>query len=561
MPDTITLRIAPVQPDPKRPTSENVKVPKVKVDIMYPCKDRVHVYFHQALTRMADFDRMSGHGLLSAEHAKFTGANISKARNELVQIFLKGDAEYALFLDTDMVPSEDMIARLLCSAAISGADVIGGLCVMEGASGPVPTIYQFGDFDRGEVTRVLLDYPDNHVLQVAATGTACLLIKREVFETIAAAQPNNPYPWFREDVINGNWISEDIMFCLQANAHGHPVFVDCTTPVGHAKGSKIWNPEDVRKEDGFPDARNVVVIPVKDKFEMTSNLINQLREQGEADQIIVIDNGSQKKTRNWLSSQKDLTVLTMPGAGIHEMWNAGSEISETHDQKRNVNVTFLNNDIEIGPNFLSKMTDALRSDQALMTVCANYDGRKIEGKYQPTADICAGRYDGTGGFAGFAFTVRGEWLQSGYRFPEECKWWFGDNDLLGTLQFAGAHAGIAAEATVVHLDGGSQTAGDIGWSAFAEQTAKDRAAFEAKWSKIEEQIHERNIQNFKQLREAGQTIPDGLTYLVGSEHDPDGPLMTTPRLSVDDKTVFQIVNNGEVEESDVKPPKLEIVQS
>src|SRR5690606_8392354 len=37
-----------------------------------------------------------------------------------------------------------------------------------------------------------------------------------------------------------------------------------------------------------------------------------------------------------------------------------------------------------------------------------------------------------------------------------------------------------------HLDGGSQTAGDVAWSKHRAQTEADRAAFEAKWTKIME---------------------------------------------------------------------------
>ena len=482
-----TLKIAAVSDDPNRPTPDNVKVPETKVDLLYPTPGaNLHVYWHQGLSRAYEFDRQ-GWNVMGSEHAKFSGANIAKARNELVQMFLEGTSEWALFLDTDMVIETDTIARLLCSAAVSGADVISGLCVMVGSSGPIPTIYQFGNFAEGEVTRVAYDYPDNQIVQVAATGTACLLVKREVFESIAASQPENPYPWFREEVINTQWISEDIFFCFQANAHDHPVFVDCTTHVGHAKGSKVWMPDDVRKESSMPEQQNVVVIPVKNQLEMTSDLVNQLRKQDETDQIVIIDNGSGKKMRNWLSSQKDLTVLDMPGAGIHEMWNAGAEIASSSGQKRNVNVTFLNNDIRIGDNFISNMQTALRSSKGLMAVSANYDGRIVDGLYQTTDEICGARYDGTGGFAGFAFMVRGEWFESGYKFPEECKWWFGDNDIINMVKYTGGQVGIAGAAKCEHLDGGSKTAGDPMWTEYTEQTNLDRLAFEERWAKIMEQ--------------------------------------------------------------------------
>jgi len=484
------IKMAQVKDNPNRPSiDDNFEIPRVKVDLLYPTSERIHVYTHQALTKAYNHDATSGWNLMGSEHARFSGANISKARNELVSLFLQGDAEWAMFLDTDMVISDDTIARLLLAAEVSGADVISGLCVMIGASGPIPTIYEFGNFSAGEVTRVAFDYPDKAILQVAATGTACLMVKREVFETIAAAHPNNPYPWFREDVINGEWISEDIYFCLQANSFDHPVFVDCNTPVGHAKGSRVWMPEDIRKESSMPDQHNVVVIPVKNKLKMTKDLVAQLREQDETDEIIIVDNGSGKEMRNWLSCQDDITVLDMPDAGIHEMWNAATNTVTALSQKRNINVTFLNNDIVIGDNFISNMAKALRSSKGLMAVCANYDGREISDLYETTADICAARYDGTGGFAGFAFTVKVEWFHSGYAFPEECKWWGGDNDLVNMITVvAKGTVGISRDATVVHIDGGSLTAGDPAWSKFKEQTTKDMEALAKRWEGIMSEI-------------------------------------------------------------------------
>jgi GT2 family glycosyltransferase len=488
----ITLSIAQV-PEGDRPTPEQVKVPDTSVDILYPTPGTVHAYWHQAINRATAYDRNQGWDNIKAERAFFSGANISKARNKLVSQALEGDSEWFLFLDTDMVIDDVTIPSLLCAAECSGADVIGALCVYESFDGPIPTIYHFGNFDAGEVTRVLFDYPDGQILQVAATGTACLLVKRSVFEHIAAENPGNPYPWFREEVINGQWISEDIMFCLLANAHGHPVFVDCTTPIGHAKGKKIWYPEDIRNQVGFPGVKNVAIIPVKDRLDLTSQLVHQLREQGETDEIIILDNGSGKKTKNWLSSQKDLTVFDMPDVGIHTMWNKAADYVMGQGRSRNINLVFLNNDVSLGPNFVSGLTQTLRSEKTLIAVSANYDGREIVGEFEETDQICGARYDGTGGFAGFAFAVRIEFFTSGYKFPEECMWWNGDVDLINMIRYSGGKVGISSRATCEHLDGGGQTAGDPVWSKFREQTQKDKEAFNARWEKILKQEEAKNV--------------------------------------------------------------------
>jgi GT2 family glycosyltransferase len=146
-----------------------------------------------------------------------------------------------------------------------------------------------------------------------------------------------------------------------------------------------------------------------------------------------------------------------------------------------VRCAFLNNDIEIGPKFMSTLSAAVEDRSDVQAVSANYDGRTADTSVVEVTDICAGRYDGTGGLAGFAFMVRGDWFTSGYRFPEECKWWYGDNDLVTAITAAGGKVGLAIGATCVHLDGGGKTAGDWSDGKWSEQLAADREAFETRW--------------------------------------------------------------------------------
>lgn len=475
----------PRAPSEGLPSPAEVQVPDTSVCILYPTSGQVHVRFHRSIQGLHEYDRQQGWNNLTDEKAVISGANISKARNELVTWMLtETEAEWGWFIDTDMVLDPNTLPKLLCAAAVSGAKVIGALCVMiDDTDGPIPTIYQLGNFGAGEVTRVVFDYPDNTVTQVAATGAACLLIHRSVLEDMRDRNPDNPFPWFKEEVLNGNWISEDLHFCLAANSLGHPVFVDCTTHVGHAKGGSIWWPKDVKAGRGFPRIQNYAVIPVKDRLDLTIPLVKQLRDQG-IDRIIICDNGSDRKTKRWLAKQKDLVVLDMPETGIHAMWNAGAQWMIEQGQRRNVNVLFLNNDLKLGNGFVEELTRALRSDKDLVAVSGNYDNREGSDPVQVTSDICANRYDGTGGFAGFAFVARGEWFQSGYRFPEECRWWYGDNDLVQSAYHAGGKVGIALRASVEHVGGGGQTGGNWVDTVGAEQLEADRLAFEERWRKI-----------------------------------------------------------------------------
>lgn len=517
--EPLVIGMAQALQEDERPNLEEIKVPDTSVVVLYPSNGNVHVMFHRSLGQAQQFDRHQGWDNLVEERCIISNVNVSKARNELARWYLEEtDAEWAWFIDTDMVIQHDTLPRLLCTAQASGAKVLGALCcTVDDIDGPIPTIFQFGAFNNGELTRVTFDYPDdNTVLQVAATGAACLLVHRSVFEEIQRRAPDVRFPWFNEAEINNNWVSEDLMFCLRANSVGMPVFVDCTAHVGHAKGHFVWWPSDIKKGRGFPTPKNYAIIPVKNKLKLTSHLIKQLQSQGECDGIIVLDNGSTKKTKDWLAKQPDVLTVDGRGMGIHEMWNLGVEHAmKLANQRRNVNVMILNNDLHIGDRFVSGLAGALRSSSDVMAVSANYDEREIKGMIEPTTDICAERYDGTGGFAGFAFAVRAEWFMSGYKFPEQCKWWYGDNDLVMAIAHAQGVVGIARDAAVVHVNGGAQTSNWKNNPEFMKQADVDRQAFEERWRQIEASTRQLTLEDvYNQLVETPSDINEHLPTLV-----------------------------------------------
>jgi GT2 family glycosyltransferase len=442
--------------------------------------------FSAAMMNLAVADKVNGWNCLAQRFEARSAPNVSKARNELVQAFLGTDFEWGLFLDSDMVFPEDTIVRLLMAAEHAETKVVGGLCVMATDEGPIPTIYNHAP--PPAITYLHIDYPDDTLVQVAATGAACLLVHREVFEAVAALYPDEAYPWFKEVERRRNWMSEDLEFCLRAGEAGYSTYVDTTLHIGHYKSGRVWWPSDIKAGRNFPPNPVVAVIPMKDGLDLTRALVEQIREQGGCDEIIVCDNGSGPEAKAWLAEQTDLTVLDCPDVGIHHMWNRAAErVIERH--RHIAHVAFLNNDLRLGPGCLTALSAALGSDRMLTAVSANYDDRPESRATMGTprdpveqvTDICANRYDGTGGLAGFAFMVRSAMFTSGYRFPEQCMWWYGDNDLVASIARSTEKVGIALRAHVEHLDGGGKTAGDWNDPEWKAVLDADRRAFEAKW--------------------------------------------------------------------------------
>lgn len=457
-----------------------------------------------------------------------SGVNITQKRNEIICQFLKTDGEWLLLIDSDMVFPDDIIPRMLHAATQVETKVLGGLClVIDETIGPYPTLYQV-DSQGDKFLTAQLDYPTGVLLEVAATGAACILVHREVLQSVRDMHyenrewlferkddpllkeldrrgllqaPTLDNGWYSEHpVVTGirledgrivgkeRWVGEDIDFCLRIGSLGYSIFVDCGLEIGHHKEDRIWYPRDIREGIGFRRPDIVAVIPVKDKLEYTSALIEQIRKD-KCNEIIVCDNGSGEETKEWLDNQDDVTVLDCPDVGIHTMWNRAVDYAiEKHGNK--THIAFLNNDLILGDGFLDKLSLALFREREFIAVSGNYDGRSHHSEIQEVNDICANRYDGTGGLAGFAFMVRGEWFVSGYRFPEECMWWYGENDMMNSIYIANLvtrdiprRAGIVISAAVEHIDGGGGTSGDPLWSEFNEQLEKDRIAYEKIYNK------------------------------------------------------------------------------
>lgn len=447
------------------------------VAVAYPHAHEVSARFHKSMYALLVYDSKNRRRLVDGGWLPVSsGANVTNARNEIVEAFLKTGIEWLWFIDTDMTFEPNVLDRLVAVADKKERPIVGALCFKwKDGKTAVPTIY--GINENNQVVE-FFDYQPN-TLVPCMTGAGCVLIHRSVLLKMAEEFPK-PYQWFREEAYNGMPIGEDITFCLRAIALGFDVFVDTSIQVGHEKPIVI--DASVHQAQGagrlqVQNLPNTVVIPVKNNKHLTVALVNELQSQGGYAEIVVIDNGSTDGTAEVLEG---VTVLNGVGLGIHEMWNLGLEhLLQAYGPSQNI--TFLNNDVAIGEQFLTRLGAALRLVDDLVVVCPNYDKRNMAYPLQEVDQICAGKYDGTGGLAGFAMCIRGEFFADGYRFPEQFKWWYGDNDLLLTIKAANKKAAIARDVSCEHLDGGSLTTKAEDQAAFNEAVEKDREAFLAKW--------------------------------------------------------------------------------
>lgn len=218
-----------------------------KVVVGYCAGPDITREFHRSLVDLLMYDAATtrhlqdGGGLLDWE----SGVNVASARNAICEKFLdKSQAEWLWMLDTDMDFRPDTLERLLKEADPEKAPIVGALCFGVDKGMYFPTLYDLtGSEDNPQFVRYDTWAPDS-MMQVFATGAACLLIHRSALVAIREfrhpARPQqrgfgDAFPWFQETDFNGRCMGEDITFCLRAGTAGLPVHVNTAVQIGHRK--------------------------------------------------------------------------------------------------------------------------------------------------------------------------------------------------------------------------------------------------------------------------------------------------------------------------------------
>lgn len=238
-----------------QPLPERVKSPD-KVAIAYVHGAEVTHSWHQSLMALVSHDiahnqRVIGGGWMATRYG--TGGIVA-ARNDTARQFMNEmpHVDWLLWVDTDMGFEADALDRLMEVADPVTAPIVGGLAFMmrevgvDGVGGylvqPAPTVFHWQEIEDVKGFRVDMDYPRDQLTQVAATGSAFILIHKSVFLRMAEQYGNAWYsPVFNQTA--NQWISEDLSFCIRANALEIPVHVHTGVKTTHYKS--LWLDERV----------------------------------------------------------------------------------------------------------------------------------------------------------------------------------------------------------------------------------------------------------------------------------------------------------------------------
>ncbi len=217
-----------------------------------------------------------------------------------------------------------------------------------------------------------------------------------------------------------------------------------------------------------------VVIPTKSNLQGLKELLSDLSNDQSVETICVVADGDATFAAIADFHIHAEVIVVPEGSGIQYMWNRGMEVVGMSNH-----VAFLNDDVRLGENCMSTLTEILDNDSAVGLVCPNYSDVEMFAN-RDVFDTCRSRYDGTGGMAGFAMILHRE-LVTQWTFDENLTWWYGDDDLLRWVtQVVGKRAVMSYGARCVHED--SATIRTNPPTNFGTLVENDRLYFESKWN-------------------------------------------------------------------------------
>ncbi len=160
------------------------------------------------------------------------------ARNFIIQKAIEANVDYLMFIDDDGILPADTLEKMM----EDDKDIVGApmckrnedeqgnhaLCVFEGFDVPIgdgKTIKNYRNIKSFDASK-------GYLHSVDAIGGACMLIKREVLDSLYKAHNGRPFEWKYEQHVTKEVglsvrnLAEDICFSERAKLQGFEIFID-----------------------------------------------------------------------------------------------------------------------------------------------------------------------------------------------------------------------------------------------------------------------------------------------------------------------------------------------
>ena len=159
---------------------------------------------------------------------------IYDSREKIVQFAEKENADWILFVDSDMILPSDVLLKFVNSRLDEKElDFVGGMCFKR--TQPFqPCFYtkaRINPETKKPILETPINFPESGMLEVEGMGMACTFIRKNAWKKIKQKHENMffPYPG----------IGEDLSFCTRARMEGIKMYVDLSVNVGHISQMEI----------------------------------------------------------------------------------------------------------------------------------------------------------------------------------------------------------------------------------------------------------------------------------------------------------------------------------
>ena len=191
-----------------------------KILIAVPCMDMVSARFAQSLTTLKKVGQCTVSFLM--------GSLVYDSRNKLAGYAVDMEADYVLWLDSDMVFQPDTLERMIrVLDEHPEIDILSGLYFRRGQPF-TPVLYKKLELNAEGKTEWedYINIPDK-LFEVAGCGFGCVLMRADCLFGIAAKEGGGT--WFTPYLDCG----EDCAFCIRAKDNGYRIFCDPDIDLGH----------------------------------------------------------------------------------------------------------------------------------------------------------------------------------------------------------------------------------------------------------------------------------------------------------------------------------------
>lgn len=223
----------------------------MKIMIAVPCMDTVPVAFVESLMAM---DKPEGTAVCFQPNSL-----IYDSRNLLALTAIKGEYDYVLWLDSDMIVPKDALTQLLEDAlnenAFAKIPMVSGLYVKR-AMPTAPVLFDRIDPPyevNGKLVKAIheyTDYPRGDLFPIEGCGFGCVLtnvnLLKEVFEKYGPAFA--PFPW----------AGEDASFCYRVKQLRRAMYCDSSVRCGHI-GQFVYTDHLLSAHGGDANEKRCVV--------------------------------------------------------------------------------------------------------------------------------------------------------------------------------------------------------------------------------------------------------------------------------------------------------------